>query len=146
MAGTDVDELLNDESIDAVFVTTRHSSHAQFTCRALEAGKSVFVEKPLALNEEQLDLILGAVQRSGNNRLMVGFNRRFSPMLIESRKRFGRSNEPTIARYTVSSGELSSDSWYRNEGEGSRFVGEGGHFIDTLSWWIGRIPSVPNPS
>ena len=127
--------------IDAVFIVTRHSSHADLTCRALEAGKAVFVEKPLALSDDELERILATVDETGNDRLMVGFNRRFSPLLVEMRARFGRSTEPTIARYLVNAGRLASDSWYRdNELEGSRFVGEGGHFVDTMSWWIGSDP------
>ena len=72
---------------------------------------------------------------------MVGFNRRFAPLLVEMRSRFGRSSEPTNARYLVNAGRLGSDSWYRDVAlEGSRFVGEGGHFVDTMSWWIGSDP------
>jgi predicted dehydrogenase/threonine dehydrogenase-like Zn-dependent dehydrogenase len=141
VANTDVDAVLEDDSIDAVFIVTRHSSHASMTCRALEAGKTVFVEKPLALTYEELERILTTVDATGNDRIMVGFNRRFSPLLGEMRARFGRSTEPTNARYLVNAGRLSSDSWYRDvQVEGSRFAGEGGHFIDTLSWWIGSDP------
>jgi predicted dehydrogenase len=140
-ASTDTDALLEDPSIDAVFIVTRHSAHANLTCQALEAGKAVFVEKPLALSPEELDRILATVDATGNDRLMVGFNRRFAPLLVDMRKRFGRSSEPTSARYLVNAGRLAPDSWYRDTGqEGSRFVGEGGHFIDTLSWWIGGDP------
>jgi predicted dehydrogenase/threonine dehydrogenase-like Zn-dependent dehydrogenase len=140
-AGTDVEAVLEDPRIDAVFIVTRHSSHADLTCRALEAGKAVFVEKPLALTHDELERILATVDKTGNDNLMVGFNRRFSPLLVEMRARFGQSSEPTSARYLVSAGRLGSDSWYRdNEVEGSRFVGEGGHFVDTMSWWIGSEP------
>ncbi len=140
-ASTDTDALLHDPSIDAVFIVTRHSAHADLTCRALEAGKAVFVEKPLALSFEELDRILATVDATGNDRIMVGFNRRFAPLLVEMRRRFGRSPEPTTARYLVNAGRLASDSWYRDaELEGSRFVGEGGHFVDTMSWWIGSDP------
>ena len=138
---TDADTVLGDDSIDAVFIVTRHSAHANMTCRALEAGKAVFVEKPLALTINELDRILATVDATGNDRVMVGFNRRFAPLLVEMRSRFGRSDEPTNARYLVNAGRLASDSWYRDvELEGSRFVGEGGHFVDTMSWWIGRDP------
>jgi predicted dehydrogenase/threonine dehydrogenase-like Zn-dependent dehydrogenase len=141
-AGTDTNAVLEDGSIDVVFIVTRHSSHAALACRALEAGKAVFVEKPLALSHAELDQILATVDATGNDRIMVGFNRRFSPMLQEMRRRFGRTTEPTVARYFVNAGPLAADSWYRNEQlEGSRFVGEGGHFIDTLSWWIGAEPA-----
>lgn len=139
--GTDAAEVLADDTIDAVFIVTRHSSHAALACRALEAGKAVFVEKPLALRVTELDQILSTVDATGNDRLMVGFNRRFAPLLVDMRARFGRSTEPTVARYLVNAGPVSADSWYSNEEvEGSRFVGEGGHFVDTLSWWIGAEP------
>jgi predicted dehydrogenase len=140
-AGTDAADVLADDTIDAVFIVTRHSSHAALACQALEAGKAVFVEKPLALSVTELDQILLTVDTTGNDRLMVGFNRRFAPMLVDMRARFGRSTEPTVARYLVNAGPLSANSWYGNEEvEGSRFVGEGGHFVDTLSWWIGAEP------
>src|SRR5262249_45337317 len=68
-------------------------------------------------------------------------NRRFAPMLQEMRGRMRPAGEATVARYLINAGVLASDSWYRNEDlEGSRFVGEGGHFIDTLTWWIGADP------
>ena len=140
-ASTDVNSLLEDDSIDALFIVTRHSTHADLTCRALEAGKAVFVEKPLALTADQLEQILNTVDETGNDRIMVGFNRRFAPLLLDMRARFGRSSEPTSARYLVNAGRLSADSWYRDaELEGSRFMGEGGHFVDTLSWWMGSDP------
>jgi predicted dehydrogenase/threonine dehydrogenase-like Zn-dependent dehydrogenase len=140
-AGTSTEAVLEDPTIDAVFIVTRHSSHASLTCRALEAGKAVFVEKPLALSHDELERILATVDATGNDKVMVGFNRRFAPLLTEMRKRFGRSSEPTNARYLVNAGRLASDSWYRDsELEGSRFLGEGGHFIDTMSWWIGSDP------
>jgi predicted dehydrogenase len=71
----------------------------------------------------------------------VGFNRRFAPLLVEMRTHFGQSSEPTNARYLISAGRLTTGSWYGDTGhEGSRFVGEGGHFVDTVSWWIGGDP------
>jgi predicted dehydrogenase/threonine dehydrogenase-like Zn-dependent dehydrogenase len=139
---TDAEEVLTDDSVDVVFVVTRHHSHAQFTCKALRAGKAVFVEKPLALSEEDLSSILETVEETGNNRLMVGFNRRFAPMLTEMRSRFGASGGGAVARYSVNAGTLGQKSWYNDEGlEGSRFVGEGGHFIDTISWWLDALPT-----
>lgn len=138
---TEVDEVLNDESLDAVFVVTRHHSHAAFVCDALRSGKAVFVEKPLALSDEELDRIVHVVQETGNDRLMVGFNRRFSPLFTDLRQRFGPLESPAMMRYLVNAGRLDSSSWYLNEAlEGSRFLGEGGHFIDTLGAWLGREP------
>ena len=140
-ATTDLDAVLGDKSIDAVFVVTRHSSHAELTRRALLAGKTVFVEKPLALTEDELAGVLAAVEESGNDRLQVGFNRRFAPLLQEARKRFGARTGPASLRYLVNAGRLEHGSWYLQQGtEGSRFAGEGGHFIDTASWLLDADP------
>lgn len=124
-----------------MFVVTRHSSHAELTRRALLAGKTVFVEKPLALTEDELAGVLAAVEESGNDRLQVGFNRRFAPLLQEARKRFGARTGPASLRYLVNAGRLGHGSWYLQQGtEGSRFAGEGGHFIDTASWLLEADP------
>jgi len=140
-AATDVAETLSDPDIDAVFVVTRHSSHADLTRRALLAGKAVFVEKPLALSEDELGKVLGAIEESGNDRLQVGFNRRFAPLLRQARASFGRRLAPVSVRYLVNAGGLEPGSWYGRAGtEGSRFAGEGGHFIDTVSWLLGADP------
>ncbi|MFF4607547.1 bi-domain-containing oxidoreductase [Streptomyces sp. NPDC001339] len=140
-ATTDLDAVLGDKSIDAVFVVTRHSSHAELTRRALLAGKTVFVEKPLALTEDELAGVLAAMEESGNDRLQVGFNRRFAPLLNEARKRFGARTGPASLRYLVNAGRLQHGSWYLQQGtEGSRFAGEGGHFIDTASWLLAADP------
>ncbi|WP_410650060.1 bi-domain-containing oxidoreductase [Amycolatopsis sp. cmx-4-54] len=140
-ASTDVDAMLEDESIHAVFIVTRHSSHAELTRRALLAGKAVFVEKPLALSEKELEIVLGAIEESGNDRLQVGFNRRFAPLLNESVRQFGPRIGPASVRYLVNAGQLDANSWYNQaDSEGSRFAGEGGHFIDTVSWLLGSDP------
>ena len=94
-AGTDTDAVLHDDSIDVVFIVTRHSSHASLTCEALRAGKTVFVEKPLALTYEELDKILETVDATGNDRLMVGFNRRFAPMLQNMRTALAGRRAPS---------------------------------------------------
>jgi predicted dehydrogenase/threonine dehydrogenase-like Zn-dependent dehydrogenase len=140
-ASTDLDGMLADPEIDAVFVVTRHHSHAELVGRCLRAGKATFVEKPLAIDRDQLDHLLQVVASSGNDRLMVGFNRRFAPLLVDLRARFGESTAASSLRYLVSAGQLGAKSWYRNEDlEGSRFVGEGGHFIDTMTWWFDAHP------
>ncbi|MEW2454163.1 bi-domain-containing oxidoreductase [Streptomyces albus] len=140
-ATTDLDLVLGDKSVDAVFVVTRHSSHAELTRKALLAGKAVFVEKPLALTEDELAGVLAAVEESGNDRLQVGFNRRFAPLLRQARQRFGPRTGPAHLRYLVNAGRLEQGSWYlRQDTEGTRFAGEGGHFIDTASWLLQADP------
>jgi predicted dehydrogenase/threonine dehydrogenase-like Zn-dependent dehydrogenase len=141
IASTEADAVLGDESLDAIFIVTRHHTHADLVCRALETGKAVFVEKPLALTRDELDRIVDVAGKTGNDRLMVGFNRRFAPLLVQVKSRFGQPAGGSVTRYLVSAGRLEAGSWYRNgELEGSRFTGEGGHFIDTLSWWSGSLP------
>ncbi|HKS47419.1 MAG TPA: bi-domain-containing oxidoreductase [Amycolatopsis sp.] len=138
---TDIEAMLADPGIDAVFVVTRHSSHAELTARALLAGKAVFVEKPLALSEADLGKVLAAIEESGNDRLQVGFNRRFAPLLRQARENFGTRIGPASVRYLINAGQLEGGSWYnQQEAEGTRFAGEGGHFIDTVSWLLGDDP------
>jgi predicted dehydrogenase/threonine dehydrogenase-like Zn-dependent dehydrogenase len=139
-ASTSASAVLEDESLAAIFVVTRHATHADLVCRALETGKAVFVEKPLALTAEELERITEVVTKTGNDRLMVGFNRRFAPMLAKMKAEFGPASSGSVTRYLVNAGPLGADSWYRNEGEGTRFAGEGGHFLDTLSWWTDSLP------
>jgi predicted dehydrogenase/threonine dehydrogenase-like Zn-dependent dehydrogenase len=138
---TNVDSVLDDDTLDAVFIVTRHQSHAGLVCRALERGLSVFVEKPLALTAEQVAAIEDTVDRTGNTRIMVGFNRRFAPTFTDLRDRFGHPASPLSARYLVNAGRLDAGSWYLDEErEGSRFTGEGGHFIDTVSALVESSP------
>jgi predicted dehydrogenase/threonine dehydrogenase-like Zn-dependent dehydrogenase len=149
-ASTNADAVFDDETLDAIFIVTRHHTHADMVCRALETGKAVFVEKPLALTYEELENIVTTIAKTENDRLMVGFNRRFAPLLVHMKSRFGPSSSTSTTRYLVNAGPLAADSWYRNEQlAGSRFAGEGGHFIDTLSWWADSLPgevyAVPGP-
>jgi predicted dehydrogenase len=139
-ASTSAQAVLDDESLDVIFVVTRHATHADLVCRALETGKTVFVEKPLALTGEELSRITEVIAKTGNDRLMVGFNRRFAPMLTKLKADFGPASSAAVTRYLVSAGSLAADSWYGDEREGSRFTGEGGHFLDTLSWWADSLP------
>jgi predicted dehydrogenase/threonine dehydrogenase-like Zn-dependent dehydrogenase len=140
-ASTTADAVLEDSSLDAIFIVTRHHTHADLVCRALRTGKAVFVEKPLALTSADLQRVVDTIEETGNSRIMVGFNRRFAPLLVQLKSQFGRSAPGSMTRYLVNAGRLDADSWYLNEElEGSRFVGEGGHFIDTLSWWTESLP------
>jgi predicted dehydrogenase len=85
--------------------------------------------------------VLDGVAESGNDRLLVGFNRRYAPLLREARQRLGRRMQPATVRYLVNAGPLEHGSWYgRADTEGSRFVGEGGHFVDTVSWLLDADP------
>ena len=150
-ASTTADAVLGDGSIDAIFIVTRHHSHADLVCRALRTGKAVFVEKPLALSNDELQRVVEVIAETGNDRLMVGFNRRFAPLLAQMKAAYGTVGVASQTRYLVNAGQLDADSWYLNaDMEGSRFAGEGGHFIDALSWWADSLPTevfaVPGPT
>ena len=139
---TDYRSVLSDEEIDAVLIATRHDLHASMVAEALEAGKAVFVEKPLAISQDELMKLLEVIERVGAPRLMVGFNRRFAPLLAWMRRSWGTSKvTPQHVHYTVNAGSLVGNSWQADAKRyGSRFVGEGGHFIDTISWWLAEDP------
>jgi predicted dehydrogenase len=140
-SGTDQTELLAAGDIDMILIATRHASHAALVCAALRAGKAVFVEKPLAITRESLTEVVRTVEETGNDRVMVGFNRRFSPLLRQLKRDWGKRSGRHTLQYRVNAGSLEKDSWYLRADEGSRFAGEGGHFIDTVSWWLGADPT-----
>jgi predicted dehydrogenase/threonine dehydrogenase-like Zn-dependent dehydrogenase len=138
---TDYGGLLDANDVDAVLIATRHHLHAPMACEALQAGKTVFVEKPLAIDEEQLAMLWATVAQTGNDRLVVGFNRRFAPLLLHLHQQWERPVGPVQLRYDVNAGRLEPSSWYaRREEAGGRLVGEGCHFVDTASWWLGADP------
>jgi predicted dehydrogenase/threonine dehydrogenase-like Zn-dependent dehydrogenase len=138
---TDARRVLEDPDIDAVMILTPHGSHAMLVAAALRAGKVVFVEKPLAISIEGLGSIVRAIEESGNDRLMVGFNRRFAPLLIELRAAMGACAAAQFFHYRVNAGPALTESWHADRARrGGRFVGEGCHFVDVATWWLGARP------
>jgi predicted dehydrogenase/threonine dehydrogenase-like Zn-dependent dehydrogenase len=138
-ATTDVAAILANPSIDTVAVATRHDSHAALVCRALMAGKHVFVEKPLAVNAEQLDEIEETWRAVPEPRiLMVGFNRRFAPHVVRVRQLLKGVKEPKAFVYTVNAGAIPAEHWTQDpELGGGRILGEACHFIDLLRFLAG---------
>ncbi len=128
-ATTDHKEILSDPSINLVIITTRHSLHSEMVVEALKAGKHVFVEKPLCLSLDELGGIEKAKIEAPSQLLMVGQNRRFSPLSQSLRKDIGESHVSLI--FTINAGELPDSSWVQNRDEsGGRIIGEVCHFID----------------
>jgi predicted dehydrogenase/threonine dehydrogenase-like Zn-dependent dehydrogenase len=142
---TDATEIIHDKDVNLVFVTSRHDSHARYVTEALGAGKSVFVEKPLALNYEELANILAAyaeAERSGAAPLvMVGYNRRFSEPVRAIQRLFAGRTEPLAMHYRVNAGFTPSTNWMQHPDQGGRFIGEGGHFIDVMQFLCGARPT-----
>ena len=138
---TDVNEILKDTEIDLVMITTRHDLHANQVIESLNAGKHVFVEKPLAINELELDEII-EVYNKHKNILTVGFNRRFSPHSIAIKKAIG--NEPINIIATMNAGFIPQESWVHDlQVGGGRIIGEACHLIDLASYFsTSKIISV----
>jgi polar amino acid transport system substrate-binding protein len=138
-------ELLNDPNVDSVFILTRHDTHAAEIAQALHAGKPVFVEKPLAIDLEQLDQLqqvyAGQLLSGRDPFLMVGFNRRFAPFTEKIRQFFAGRREPMVIHARVNAGFIPHDHWIY--AQGGRIVGEFCHFVDWARSVIGSpIQSV----
>jgi predicted dehydrogenase len=132
-AAADSDALIGDASINTVVVTTRHDSHADWVCKALRAGKHVFVEKPLALTRAQLEQVAAAHAANPQQILMVGFNRRYAPHVVAAKRALQTKPGPKSFIMTVNAGAIPRDHWTQNlDIGGGRIVGEGCHFIDLL--------------
>jgi predicted dehydrogenase len=135
---TDYRELLGNPAIDAVVIATRHDSHARLATEAVRAGKAVFVEKPLAIDEASLDELSAAVA-VGQGRILVGFNRRHSALAIEMRKFLGEAG-PLAMSYRVNAGLIPPESWIQGDEGGGRILGECCHFIDLLQYLCAADP------
>jgi predicted dehydrogenase len=131
-------EILGDPQTAAVFVTTPHSQHAATVCRVLAAGKTVFVEKPLAISLPQVGLVADALRTSGG-RLMVGFNRRFAPLALELKK-FLAGRGPLAMTYRCNAGPSPAEHWIADPAEGGRILGEACHFFDFFAYLTGATP------
>ena len=136
-ATADLDDILTDPAINAVLVATRHSNHAELTARCLAAGKSVIVEKPLALDRAQLDQVIAARQDSAAF-FTIGFNRRFAPMTLQARDLLARHPGPKMLVLRVNAGALPAESWINAAEEGGgRILGEVCHFVDLARALVG---------
>ena len=127
-----------DDKTNTVFIATRHDSHGTFVLKSLRANKNVFVEKPLCLLESELKDIIEAQSKS-NKAVMVGFNRRFSPLTQKLKKAIG--NNPMMMLYRINAGAIPGDNWIQDiETGGGRVLGEVCHFIDYLTYLSGSLP------
>jgi predicted dehydrogenase/threonine dehydrogenase-like Zn-dependent dehydrogenase len=136
---TENDIIFKDEEVDLVLITTRHNSHAALAIEALRNGKNVFIEKPLALNKEELDKVIEVYKQSGKT-ITVGFNRRFAPLAVEMKKALGNANTPMNIIATMNAGFIPSKIWVHDmEVGGGRIIGEACHFIDLITYLSGSM-------
>ncbi|MND32671.1 alcohol dehydrogenase [compost metagenome] len=141
-ASTDLQAMLQDPAINTVAVVTRHDSHARFVSQALQAGKHVFVEKPLAITLPELEEVKAAYdsahQRGKGPQLMVGFNRRFAPQVQKMKNLLAPVKEPKALIMTMNAGAIPSDHWTQDIAVGGgRIIGEACHFIDLMRFLVG---------
>jgi len=135
------DEIINDSNINTVAILTRHDSHADLAVKALKAGKHVFVEKPLAINNAQLLAISKQLSAKSQSLLTVGFNRRFSPLAQSLHASLSTRTEPLHAHYRVNAGYIPLNHWTQDPAlGGGRIIGEGCHFIDFITFLVGAAP------
>lgn len=133
-ATSDFGEILKDKNIDMVIISTRHNLHAQMTIEAAKAGKAVFVEKPMALNEIELDEIIKVLQET-KVPFMVGFNRRFSPYAEKIKEAVKNRLNPLIINYRMNAGFIPKEHWVQTEEGGGRNIGEACHIYDLFNFF-----------
>ena len=140
---TNYKEILEDSDVDLVAITTQHYMHAKMIIDAAKAGKNIFVEKPLALNNDELNEII-SIYNSSNVNITVGFNRRFSPLAKKMKKAIGDSVNPINIVATMNAGFVEKNSWLHDiEKGGGRIIGEACHYIDLCSFLTGsKVKSV----
>lgn len=141
-AVTDHNVVLQDDEVDTVMVITRHNAHARLVMESIQAGKNVFVEKPLCLNEEELEKIIDAHRSSLIAQLIVGFNRRFAPLAQKMKQHLGGGPMNIIA--TMNAGFIPPEVWVHDmEIGGGRIIGEACHYIDLCTYLSGsRVIAV----
>lgn len=139
-ASSEAQDILANPQINTVFIATPHNSHASYTMEALKAGKNVFVEKPLAMNYDELEEVK-KVYEASNQKLMVGFNRRFSPIAEKIKSEFVGNGEPKVVNIRVNAGFIPKDHWTQNKNiGGGRIIGEMCHFIDLMQYFTDAKP------
>lgn len=140
---SDYKEILNDDDVDLLLITTRHNMHAQMVLESIKAGKSVFVEKPLAIKESELKEIITAYLENKVN-VSVGYNRRFAPLAKKMKSLLGSKETPINIIATMNAGTIPADVWVHDmEIGGGRILGEACHYIDLCTYLSGsKVVSV----
>ena len=140
---SDYKEIINDKTVNLVIITTRHDKHAEVSLEALAANKNVFVEKPLALNLQDLEKIKESYQKN-DGQIVVGYNRRFSPYIVKAKELLGDNPEPMNIVGTLNAGFIPQDVWVQDmKVGGGRIIGEACHYIDLMIFLTGsKVVSI----
>jgi predicted dehydrogenase len=138
---TDYADILGDSEVDVVIIATRHEHHFAQAMAALQAGKHVFLEKPMVLTEEHCRLLNRAVLESGKS-LTVGFNRRFAPFYLKQRQALARRQSPAVLNCRINSPGMSGSFWAADPAIGGAVLSEACHFVDLMYWLVGAEPDA----
>lgn len=138
---TDYKEIMKSREVDLVMITTRHDLHAKMALEAIQSGKSVFIEKPLALNQDELVSVIGAYhENKGRYSIHVGFNRRFAPTSVKAKELLSQSVSPINMVATMNAGYIPPEVWVHDlKIGGGRIIGEACHFIDLMIFFSGSV-------
>ncbi len=138
-ATTSANEIIASSDINTIFIATRHNNHSELITKALEAGKNVFCEKPMALDLQGAMSVAQAFEKNSQKngaKFLIGFNRRFSPLVVKTKELFGEPHEPKLIVYRVNAGAVPASNWVQDpEIGGGRMIGEVCHFIDTAAYF-----------
>ena len=136
---TDYKQILNDPEVNLVFITSRNQHHGPQALEALRAGKHVFVEKPMAITEQECRDLVHASRETGCH-LTVGFNRRFAPFYKPLKAQLSKRNGPAVVSCRVNSPGISGDYWMADPSIGGAILGEACHFVDLMYWLLDSEP------
>jgi len=140
-ATTETKDIFSNDEINTIFIATRHDSHAKFVIEGIKNNKNIFVEKPLAINENELNEIEQTIKDYNFDKvLFVGFNRRFSQPIQSIKKFFSDIREPLLIHYRVNAGFIPLNHWIQDPSQVGRIIGEACHFIDTMVYLTGSLP------
>jgi predicted dehydrogenase/threonine dehydrogenase-like Zn-dependent dehydrogenase len=140
-ATTHYEDVLTDDDVDMVMITTRHNTHAPIAVEAAKAGKAIFVEKPMALHQGELDTLVNVLKET-QVPFMVGFNRRFSPAARRVKEILEGHQSPLMILYRVNAGYLPPDHWTQTDEGGGRIIGEACHMLDLFQYLVGPAKAV----
>jgi len=139
-ASTDPAAIIDNEDINTVFIATQHDTHAKYTMDCLKSKKAVFVEKPLAMDMDELQEVMKVYHEAEAPAVMVGFNRRFADISVQAKEAFNNVGEPLVMNFRVNGGFIPKDHWSQTKAGGGRIVGEICHFIDLMQFFADSEP------
>ncbi len=139
-SSTDPEDIFGNNAVNTVFIATQHDTHASYVAEGIRKRKNIFVEKPLAISDGELDELISLYNSNEGAKIMVGFNRRFSDLAAIGKSSFENIGEPLVMNFRVNAGYIPKDHWTQTKAGGGRVIGEMCHFIDLMQYFTGARP------